>query len=125
LGRAIFAFARLEWDAVWCCNIIEADYIDKLLKKTAGVIADDLVRLVSSQKLLWDSYGTACEEFKRLVVLRNELFHGKPGTTPDGLQRVFNRGSVWTIELVNNAADEFTACEIRLNDLLYKGLNHS
>jgi hypothetical protein len=30
LGRAVFAFARLEWDAVWCCNKLEPGYIDNL-----------------------------------------------------------------------------------------------
>jgi hypothetical protein len=36
----------------------------------------------------------------------------------------FKQGVAWTIELVDNAADDFTACQIRLNEMLYKGLNH-
>ncbi len=43
LGRATYVFATLEWNAVWCCERMEADYIRKLSRKTAGKIADNLV----------------------------------------------------------------------------------
>ena len=45
LGRAVFAFAGLEWDADWCYNKLEPGYIDNLSKKTAGNVAADLIRL--------------------------------------------------------------------------------
>src|SRR5258707_663209 len=81
LGRAVFAFARLEWDAVWCCNKLKPYYLNNLSKKTAGNVAADLIRLASTDKALWSVYETCCHEFKRLVVVRNELLHGKPGAT--------------------------------------------
>ena len=46
LGRAVFAFAGLEWDADWCYNKLEPGYIDNLSKKTAGNVAADLIRLL-------------------------------------------------------------------------------
>ncbi len=125
LGRAVFAFARLEWDAAWCCNKLEPGYIDNLSKKTAGNIAADLMRLASANQALWDVYEASCNEFKRLVVVRNELLHGKPGATdPESDQRLFKQGVAWAIELVDDAADDFTACQIQLNDMLFKGLHH-
>jgi hypothetical protein len=89
-------------------------------------VAADLIRLASSDQALWSIYEHCCNEFRRLVVVRNELLHGKPGaTSPEGDQRLFKKGVPWTIELVDNAADDFTACQIQLNDMLYKGLHHS
>lgn len=30
LGRAAYVFATLEWDAVWCCERMQSNYIQKL-----------------------------------------------------------------------------------------------
>lgn len=43
VGLATICFARLEWDAVWCCERMEVGYIGTLGRKTAGMIASDLV----------------------------------------------------------------------------------
>lgn len=45
LGRASIVFASAEWMAVYCCEKMQANYVQKLAKKTAGNIADDLNRL--------------------------------------------------------------------------------
>jgi len=29
LGRAVWAFALLEWNAVWCCELLEPNYMHK------------------------------------------------------------------------------------------------
>lgn len=49
VGLAAVAFARLEWDAVWCCERLKPGYITTVEsgKKTAGVIAEDLKKLFS------------------------------------------------------------------------------
>ncbi len=124
LGRATYVFATLEWDAVWCCERMEPGYIRKLSRKTAGVIADDLVSLSKkrpSAQLRKDCLGPA-SEFKSLVEVRNGIVHGKPGTAPSGEQRLFRDGNAWTPAMINDAADSFAACSSLLNALLYNQL---
>jgi hypothetical protein len=121
LGSAAYVFACLEWNAVWCCERMEAGYIRKLKKKTAGVIADDLVRLAGKRTPVQsriDCLGPA-NEFKRLVNLRNGIFHGKPGTASTGEQRLFKDGHPWMLTMITDAPDEFAKCSISLNALHY------
>jgi hypothetical protein len=122
IGRAVFVFARLEWGAVWCCEKFEQNYINKLADKTAGTIANDLIRLASARRDMWDSFKSPSVEFKKLVEDRNNLLHGKPGSTPENDQRLFNAGIPWTVAMIDDAADRFTACQILLNDLLHTKL---
>jgi hypothetical protein len=112
LGRATYVFATLEWNAVWCCERMQGNYIRELRRKTAGVIADDLVHLAQARPD--PKVRTAClkpaQEFKRLVDLRNGILHGKPGSTPTGEQRLFRDGSPWTPAMIDDAADQFASC---------------
>ena len=119
LGRATFCFARLEWDAVYCCEGMQKNYLHTIKKKTAGQIADDLVRLVGAltDPALKARCGPPAKEFKRLVGVRNNLIHGNPATAPTGEQWIVRDGSFWTPELIDDAADEFTACSLLLNEL--------
>ena len=53
LGRATYAFAVLEWNAVSCCERMEPGYMHKpgrakSKKRTAGEIAEDLVALAKT-----------------------------------------------------------------------------
>lgn len=127
LGRATYVFATLEWNAVWCCERMQAGYIRGLGRKTAGIIAADFHRL--SQRRPTEQARNACvppaEEFKRLVVLRNGILHGKPGTAPGGEQRLFRDGAACSISDLENAADAFGMCGIALNALLYGELSKS
>ncbi len=133
LGRATYVFAILEWNAVWCCERMEAGYIQKLERKnaagkivgkTAGCIAKDLVRLASQRPDPQDQRDCSgpAHRFKRLVETRNGIMHGKPGTAPSGEQRLFRDGDAWTPEMVDDAADEFAACSLLLHALLYNQL---
>ncbi len=121
VGLATICFARLEWDAVWCCEKMEAGYIGTLGRKTAGMIASDLVAkaAVHPDVAVRQSLGTAAAEFKRLVGRRNDLMHAKPGTAPSGAQRLFRQGDEWTIEDVNRLADEFVVAGAPLNHHLH------
>lgn len=124
LGRATYVFATLEWNAVWCAERLNPGFIGKIAKKTAGVIAADLLVLVD--RIMDPVLKAACEppthHFKKLVEIRNGILHGKPGTAPDQSQRLFRHGAVWNVADVDDAADEFAACSDRLNALLYSGL---
>jgi hypothetical protein len=123
IGRAAYVFAILEWNAIWCCERLEKNYLNTIDRKTAGMIADDFVRLVeqASPQLQADCLKPA-EEFKRLVWGRNAILHGKPGTAPGGEQRLFSGGKIWTPEMINDTADEFSVCSSSLNALLYNQL---
>lgn len=121
VGLATICFARLEWDAVWCCEKMETVYINTLGRKTAGMIASDLAEKASAHPdpAIRRSLGVAAAEFKRLVGRRNDLMHAKPGTAPSGAQRLFWHGDEWTIEAVNLLADEFVVAGAPLNHHLH------
>jgi hypothetical protein len=124
IGLATYAFARLEWDAVWCCERMAPDTINLLADRTAGGVAKKLVELATLRsETVTDDLLPAAREFERLVLARNAPMHAKPGTDKDGGQRLFRDGQSWTIETINDAADAFTACSIRLNDLLHGALH--
>lgn len=124
LGRATFVFAILEWNAVWCAEHLSPGFLNGIAKKTAGKIAVDFLALV--EKITDPALKAGCKppaiEFKRLVNIRNGILHGKPGTAPDGAQRLFRDGTAWSPEAIDSAADEFAACGIQLNALLHNQL---
>lgn len=45
VGLATICFARLEWNAVWCCEKMHVGYVHTVATKTAGQIANDLLSL--------------------------------------------------------------------------------
>jgi len=124
IGLAIIAFARLEWSAVWCCESLDPGYIQTVTRKTAGEIAWDLVKRTNGieDRALRDDIALVADKFKRLVETRNALLHGKPGTAKNGKQRLFRDGTEWTIERVNEAADMFAECDMRLNAIYHERL---
>jgi hypothetical protein len=126
LGLATFCWARCEWDAVWCCEHLEPGYIETIEPKklTAGKIATKLLNLIDAiidPKLKGICVEPAIE-FRRLVDERNGLMHGKPGTAPNGDQRLFRGGTEWTVDDVNALSDAITACQIQLNDIVHQHL---
>jgi hypothetical protein len=77
LGRATYAFALLEWNAVCCCERMEPNYMHKpgrakSKKRTAGEIAEDLVALAKNHP-----HRAAClaptKKFLHLVRFATEL----------------------------------------------------
>jgi hypothetical protein len=121
LGLAVYAFARLEWNAVWCCERLKPNYVRTLGRKTAGKIGENLqlyAKTIADQPLQADC-ASAADEFMQMVKLRNAIVHGKPGTAPYGDQRLFNKGQSLSIADLYAAADAFTRCGARLNELLH------
>lgn len=123
IGLAAVAFARLEWDAVWCCERLENGYISTIepRKKTAGKIAEDLGRLFSRiiDADLQSEVAPFATEFLAIVQERNGLLHGKPGTAPNGDQRLFRHGVEWTIDKIHEFSDRCVRGGAPLNALLY------
>lgn len=123
IGLAAVAFSRLEWDAVWCCERLEIGYINTIepRKKTAGKIAEDLERLISriTDADLRSKVAPFATEFSEIVQERNGLLHGKPGTAPNGDQRLFRHGAEWTIDKINEFSDRCVRAGSPLNALLY------
>ena len=129
IGLAAVAFARLEWDAVWCCQRLQSNYIQTIepAKKTAGTIANDLRCLflrISNGELRAKAVPFA-DEFKVIVADRNALMHGKPGTAKNGDQRLFRHGSELSINDVNDLSDRCVRAGGHLNALLYNELAES
>lgn len=120
LGLALFAFARLEWDAVWCIEKMSPGSIGSASERTAGGVAKELAKHVGALNLaVGHPLLSTVAEFESLVRVRNAICHGKPGTDVDGGQRLFRDGCPWTVERIAEAADAFSACQIKLNDILY------
>lgn len=123
LGRAAYVFAGLEWNAVWCCHRMKPNYIAKLGKKTAGGIARDLSKLAKRRpEAVRASWIEVSAEFEDLVELRNKLMHAKPSTSKAGQQRLSSPGGVWEPEMIDDAADKFARCSMKLNLLLHTEL---
>ncbi len=121
LGLAVYCFASLEWNAVWCCERMLPGSIENLAERTAGRVADTLLHLVgqiegSSERS--DLEGAA-GDFRFLVGTRNNLVHAKPGTAPDGDQGLFRHGDQWTLAELESVADAFATCSTRLNGALH------
>lgn len=121
LGRATYTFARAEWGIVWCHEKLQPGYIPNLGRRTAGKIADDYLKAIGS---LTDASKQAkllpsAQSFQRLVKVRNEIMHGKPGTAPDGTQGLFGKSAFWSIPALEAAADEFASCDIEVNKVFY------
>lgn len=128
-GLAAVAFSRLEWDAVWCCERLQLGYINTVErgKKTAGHIGTDLNRLFSrvSDTGLRTKIVPFATEFYEISQERNGLLHGKPGTAPNGDQRLFRHGVEWSIEAVNEFSDRCVRAGMPLNALLYDELQEA
>jgi hypothetical protein len=118
LGLATYAFALLEWNAVWCCERTSPGIIGSLPDRTAGSIAKKLIRLATRSTIGTNDLLPLALDFQGMVSLRNDLLHAKPGSDSDGAQRLFRNGQPWSIEAINDAADAFVACSLRFNALL-------
>lgn len=123
VGMAAVAFARLEWNAVWCCERLEAGYINTIEtnKKTAGTIGRDLRTMFSrvSDGVLRSRIEPLAADFSAIVEDRNGLLHGKPGTALNGDQRLFRHGFEWTVGAINDFSDWCAKVSLPLNNLLY------
>lgn len=122
LGEAVFTFSILEWNAVWICERIQPGALSELNPRTAGAISKRLKALSQS---LDDSEGKAllldgAPRFADLVVDRNNLLHGRPGTDQaNGMARLFRAGQPWTVQQISEVADKFSECSIILNDCFH------
>ena len=123
LGVAVYCFASLEWNAVWCCERIEPGSIESLEDRTAGRVADTLLHLVKGLKPSQEQLELegAAADFRFLVGTRNNLVHAKPGTAPDGAHVLLRHGDQWTLAELMRVADAFAACSLRL-DRAWHGL---
>jgi hypothetical protein len=124
LGRVAYVFATMEWNAVWCCDKMNPNYAKRASKKKSSTIATDLTTYAKRRPnpQLRNDCLNAATEFKRLVLVRNNVAHGKPGTASDGEQRLFHEGRPWTIEMLQDTADEYAACSLVLSDLFHHRL---
>jgi hypothetical protein len=126
IGLAAYCFSMLEWNAVWCCEKIRPGSIPSLSRDTAGKVASTLVRLADTlptSAAHREECRSAAAEFQRIIQTRNDFLHAPPGTAPNGDQVFYRKGRIITIADLEDAADEFTACSIRLNSLLHGPLS--
>ena len=124
LGRTLFVFSGLEWNVVWCCERLRPGYIETVDRKTAGAIATEFVEGAANvgPGRVADRLRAAAADFRRLVVVRNDIMHAQPCHAPTGEERLQRRGELWTIEELERAADQFAICSIELNDLFHHWL---
>jgi hypothetical protein len=127
LGEALYCFAICEWNAVYCIQKKQPNYVIDAFKPThstmAGTVADKLRSVAAKisdpiEKATWTD---AAEHFFDLVKNeRNRLIHAKPGSNIDQEQRLFYFGFEWTIDRVKDVADRFAECGLRLNTLCHQ-----
>ena len=119
---AATCFAICEWNAVYCAERIHPGDLESILRRklTAGKIAEALVNLIEEMP---ESNGRnelqiAAQSFSGLVILRNNILHGKPCSNLHRETRL-SAQIVFEIADLEMAADEFSACSIELNRLLH------
>jgi hypothetical protein len=122
LGTAVFCFAMCEWNAVYCAERISPGALGKIVndEMTAGKIAKkllDLVRNMPKSKER-ENLMVVAQSFADLVLLRNEILHGKPCTGPNE-DACLSSQSVIEIHDLEQAADQFSACSIEFNRFLH------
>ena len=128
LGRATYNFVYLEWGIVWLMETLDRGFLYQVPTLTAGQIAKQFLLKVGSL--------TDCETdktdlvelasaFKNLTEDRNRLMHGNPFTADGGEQRLLYDGKhgrkEWTIELMDQFADEIALASIEASRLLHGG----
>jgi hypothetical protein len=120
LGMAVYCFATLEWNAVLSCERLEAGSMENLEERTAGRVADTLVRLAKQlgKTKAESELQRAASDFRFLVGTRNNLVHAKPGSTSDGAKRLFRHGDPWTVTELEAVAEAFAGCSSRLSTAL-------
>ena len=122
LGMATFVFARLEWQAVWCCERIKPGFARNVVAKkmTAGKIGKKFKNVVRSMPRSKgrEELEVAAARFCELVEERNAIMHGKPCTGPNGKQRL-SRNQIVEIPDLEDVADAFAECGSELNNLYY------
>ena len=122
IGLAAYTFSRLEWQVVWCMEKIRPESIRKVVgeEMTAGVIAkkfSDATRNMPKSKER-EELKDLSRQFIDLVKVRNDMAHGKPCTSPAGDQRLSGK-EIIEIEHLEKAADDFSECAGKLNNLFY------
>ena len=87
---------------------------------TAGRIAKRFIDLVQSmpKSAAREDLGTVAQEFAKLVQVRNKILHGKPCTGPNGYARL-SSGRILEIVDLEDAADAFSECGCKVNELLH------
>jgi hypothetical protein len=122
LGQAAFSFSILEWNVVWSCERIKPGALRKIVgdEFTAGRIAKRFIDLVHSmpKSAAREDLGTVAQEFAKLVQVRNKILHGKPCTGPNGDARLSSGRILETVDL-EDAADAFSECSCKVNELLH------
>jgi len=63
-------------------------------------------------------------EILELAKLRNRIvLHGRPGSMPpNDAQRLFDGGVAFDIAQIDDAAAKFTACAVKITDMLHNDL---
>lgn len=122
LGLTTYAFARCEWQIVWCSEKIHPGSVTKIVSEemTAGTIGKyfaNIVRNMPKSKER-EELSSLASEFLTLVNERNRIIHGKPCTAPSGAQRFSSSGIIEIADL-EKAADAFTVCGGKLNSIIY------
>jgi hypothetical protein len=69
-----------------------------------------------------EDLSTVAREFVQLIQVRNQILHGKPCTGPNGVA-CLSSGRVRKIVDLENAADAFSECSSKVNELLHVFLN--
>lgn len=124
LGYALIAFARLEWSILYRGESIKTGFVGRCLPDTSGDIAKRFITLckqLSASDARRTAYLLAGQRFQELAVTRNLLLHAKPCTAPDSSQVLSDHrleGLYWTIDKVNEAADEFANLSLQVESLL-------
>lgn len=122
LGCFTYTFASLEWQVVSCVRKIHPNSSRKIIdeKMTAGQIAKKFIDVARNMPRSpeREKLELLARQFMDLVDVRNHIVHGKPCTGPNGESRLSGNDFIEIPDL-ENAADDFIECSVKLNGLFY------
>ena len=119
---AAFCFATCEWNVVWCCERIKPGSLKRFVgdELTAGKIGKRFIDIVRNMPRFHvrEQLEKLAVIFLSLIELRNAILHAKPCTGPSEEARLHSRKVIEIADL-EDAADQFEDCSIKLNRLLH------
>lgn len=113
IGAAVMCYAMAEAAAKSCCEALTPGSMAWADDKTGGDIAKRLgneLRNLPRGTAFKAEAEVAAAEFARLVERRNDIAHALPCFVSGDTNTMRRRGTDWTVEAMEDVADEFTVC---------------
>jgi hypothetical protein len=127
IGKAVYVFARVEWNIIWIVAKLKPDYFNETRspdQKLTSTITKDLWAALAAATSLDTAMRaritSAVREFERLTKRRNHLVHAHPFTDAEGKQRLGKTEERhWSMEKIRTLIAELEASDRETGGLVH------